>query len=239
MGNALPARNRTRRRTACGIALRPMYFVFPADFLHDHAHGFAASADQFCKRLDSMHVNPFRLPRKLFESFPRLASRRGGPRRQRRCQPVPQLAEQLVLLRAERPAALAVGVHPGEQPRPGVRVQLDAVVALPQQGCSADSAAPRRPRRSNGLGDNVPKRGSVGSAGHSRPRRRKPARLPDPEPTRPHPADDIGRSAVPAPARPGHRNAAATSRPAPARSARAHAPLLSGGRFGGAVFRGS
>ena len=42
-----------------------MYFVFPADFLHDLAHGFAASADQFCKRLDSMHVNPFRLPRKL------------------------------------------------------------------------------------------------------------------------------------------------------------------------------
>ena len=29
------------------------------------AHGFAPSTDQFCKRLDSMHVNSFRLPRKL------------------------------------------------------------------------------------------------------------------------------------------------------------------------------
>jgi hypothetical protein len=42
-----------------------MYFVFPANLLHDDAHRFAPTADQFCKRLDTLHINSFRLPRKL------------------------------------------------------------------------------------------------------------------------------------------------------------------------------
>jgi hypothetical protein len=42
-----------------------MYLVFPANLLHDDAHRFAPTADQFCKRLDTLHINSFRLPRKL------------------------------------------------------------------------------------------------------------------------------------------------------------------------------